>query len=181
MTLKIFARILANLFVVFHLLTLFVWTLPNGALRNHLAPHIEKYMLASALWQNWEMFSPSPQTINFHLDAEVTLRDGDRRTWIFPRMEHLGYFERYQKERYRKWRERIRQDSYASVWPDTARFIIRSFNDDPANPPVRISLARHWADIPPPKAAHHQPIPSSYLHGNHYTFFNYEVLPGDLP
>ena len=174
------ARKILSLFILFYLAAIFVWTLPSGPLRNHLVRYVEPTLLATGLWQNWEMFSPSPQIINFHLDADVIFKDGHHKVWTFPRMEEMGILRRYQKERYRKWRERIRQDNYASVWPDTGRFIAR-LNYDPSNPPVQVLLWRHWADIPPPKEASYQPIPSHYVHGNHFNFFTYNIVSGDLP
>ena len=132
------------------------------------------------------MFSPDPLSVNFRVSAEVVFRDGSTKSWEFPRMEKLGLGERFQKERYRKWRERVRQDVYAGIWDDTCRYIARLFRN-PANPPVRVILIRYWQPIPPPritagkrKPDDFQPVPDHYDLNFNYRFKFYDVKPGDL-
>ena len=112
---------LIHAFVAFHLCAVFAWCLTSWTsplplhkkVRKHLAP----YMGWSGLWQGWTMFAPNAPTMNSYLEAEVTLGDGTTVVYAFPRMDRLGYAERYQKERYRKWvHERV----------------MRSGNPDPA-------------------------------------------------
>ena len=133
------------------------------------------------------MFSPDPSTVNFRIEAEILFKDGTTNWWEFPRMETLGYGERFQKERYRKWRDRIRQDAYAAVWDDTCRFIARLHHANPGNPPTRVSLIRRWQPIPRParvpgtnRAMDFQPLPNSYELTSSYRFRTYEVAPQDL-
>ena len=172
-----------HFFILIHLTAIGFWSLPPFLLRNKINNFFQPYMIFSGLWQGWDMFSPNPQRINFHLNAEITYQDGTKKDWLFPEMQSLGYFRRYQKERYRKWRERVRQDDYSKIWPDTARWIARQNYDPkniPPNPPKTIVLSRHWSDIPPPTQALYQPLPKAYEHTNHYNFFTYQVLPEDL-
>ena len=100
------------------------------------------------------MFAPNPAMANAYLEAEVTFRDGSRATWPFPRMDRMGYFERFRKERYRKWAtERV---NWMGGKPDpalaeaAARFAARQVDRGPDNPPWAIELVRYWAPTPPP-------------------------------
>jgi hypothetical protein len=133
------------------------------------------------------MFSPDPLSINYRLHAQVFFQDGSLKIWEFPRMEKLGYFERYGKERWRKWRERVRQDAYASIWDDAARYIARLHNT-PTNHPVRIVLVRQWDSIPPlqfkPATFEYKPyqrMPANFDDLKYsFRFKYYDVRPGDL-
>src|SRR3954469_688867 len=77
---------------------------------TRLVQKIEDYVIWSGLWHSWDMFSPDPLSLNFNVQAFITYADGVTETWDFPRMDKMGLWEKFQKERYRKWRERVRQD-----------------------------------------------------------------------
>jgi hypothetical protein len=94
-------------------------------------------------------------------------------------MDSLSLSRKFQMERYRKWRERVRQDAYSTIWEDVCRWIARNHNN-PANPPISVALTREWGQIPPPRAGDYQPIPKSYLLPFNYKFVTYVVKPEDL-
>ena len=169
-----------NLFIAFHLAAILIWSFPPSGLRSVLYRPFYKYMMWMGLWQSWDMFSPNPLAVNIRVIAEITFKDGSKTNWEFPRVEKLGYFERSQKERYRKWRERIRLDDFAPVWDDTARYIARRQNRKPENPPVLVSLIRYWGDIPPPVAGDYQRIPGEYETPHAFVYKTYLVRPEDL-
>ena len=182
---KNYRRWLINLFIVAYLIAITAWASPTVKdqrllarmamqLRSWFVQPIEPFMMFSGLWQGWDMFSPNPLSTNFDVEAEITFEDGSKKTWTFLEMQKLGFFERYQKERYRKWRERIRADDNAYAWPDTAKWIARKFNN-PKNPPKEISLTRYWTPIPKPAESDWQPMRAKRKHENEYTFFNYDV------
>jgi hypothetical protein len=131
-------------------------------------------MLWSGLFQAWDMFAPSPRSVNAHVEAAVILRDGRIRTWKFPRMEQLSLVERSYKERYRKFVESVQADSYKALWPDVARYIARA-NNNPTDPPELVMLIRYWSDIVPSTDARYHPAPQRAR-----IFFQYDVQPGDL-
>ncbi len=65
------ARILGKttivLFCLWHAGALFIHTLPPAAagmipdaLRSHVSPIVNPYMMANGQWQNWDLFSPDP-------------------------------------------------------------------------------------------------------------------------
>jgi hypothetical protein len=168
-------RIAVNAFIIFHLIAILAWALPfNTLVIGKTKELISPYMLWSGLFQAWDLFAPDPRSINVYVDAEIILRDGQQRTWTFPRMEELGTVDKYFKERYRKWaNDNLRMDSYSALWPDAARYVAR-LNADKANPPRTVKLTRHWSTIVPPDA--HQGDAA----WQQYTFYTYEVKPDDL-
>ncbi|MGV3774526.1 MAG: hypothetical protein ACO1QB_16625 [Verrucomicrobiales bacterium] len=175
------ARIAINLFIIFHLMIMILWGLPGSAFRTSLVRWFEPYVIKSGLWHGWDMFSPNPLSLNFNVEAQIVRQDGSTNSWYFPRMEKLGYVKRHQMERYRKWRERVRQDSFARVWDDTCKWIARE-NWNETNPPVQVSLIRHWSAIQPPIPDQSlQPIPDEYGFNFNYKFKTYHVPPDFRP
>jgi hypothetical protein len=168
-----------NLFIIAHVVMMGIWGLPGSNFRAATAHWFEPYVIYWGLWHSWDMFSPDPLSLNFNLKADITFADGSKRTWEFPRMEQLGYWKKFEMERYRKWRERVRQDAYSVIWDDTCRWIARRYKDK-TNPPVRVVLTREWGQIPPPAPGDYQPIPKSYVLPFNYAFKTYEVKPEDL-
>lgn len=112
---------------------------------------VSPYFLWAGLFQRWNMFAPEPVKVDVYLQGEVTLHDGEKRTWTFPRMENLSYSQRYAKERHRKFQEYLRQETYQGLWPDAARHIARKFAN-PMNPPVLVLLLRNFSEVQPPGA-----------------------------
>jgi hypothetical protein len=165
-----------NALLLFHILAIACWAFPiDTPLIVNLRNAVKPYMLWSGLFQRWNMFAPEPAKVDFYIEAEITLHDGEKRTWIFPRMEKLSYAQRYAKERYRKYMEYLRQDSYSALWPDAARHIAR-FYINPSNPPVFVILARYWSEIGPPGyGGALQRSPWSRV-----PFYIYVVKPDDL-
>src|SRR6476661_10844722 len=91
-------RWLINAFILFHLYIIVVWGLPGSNFRTLLCSGISDYVVYTGLWHSWDMFSPDPLSINFNLKAEISYQNGMVRTWTFPRMEKLGYWERFHQE-----------------------------------------------------------------------------------
>ncbi len=171
-------RVAVNVFILFHVAAICAWSLPiQSLLVTNFNDRIRPYMLAFSLFQNWAMFAPDPPKENINVDAEITFRDGETRTWTFPRMQELGWVDRYYRERYRKYAiDHLRVDSDFALRPDAARYIAR-LNNPPGNPPVRVTLFRSWSEIQA------QGRDGSYRTGpwTRVGFFTYTVVPGDLP
>jgi hypothetical protein len=170
-----------NLFILFHLVALFSWGMPESAFRNRMAKPFEKYMLYSGLWHIWGMFAPVPLRFHFDVRAEIRFRDGSIKEWIAPRMEELPVWERAPKERYRKWRERIRSEEFAVIWGDTARYIARQMDSNPGNPPVEVKMTRYWMELPRPDMKRdYQPLTARFDPTNSFTYTTIPILPEDL-
>ena len=180
-----------SIFILVHIYIMAAWGLPGSSFRTGLVQPVQDYVIQTGLWHSWDMFSPDPLSVNFRVEAEITYADGSKGIWEFPRMEEFGMWQRFQKERYRKWRERVRQDAFGTVWTDTTRYIARLHNN-PTNPPKRIALIRRWEPITPPymllnttnmaasKMRDYQPMPKEWPMRFNYRFKEYEVSPEDL-
>jgi hypothetical protein len=192
-------KTVVNAFIVFHLVIITAWSLPppqQGNKRPFIVYLSQKYedtreritnnrvvswyMIFMGLWQGWDMFSPNPLSLNLDVEADITYRNGQVVNYIFPRMNELGLFQRYQKERYRKWRERVRVDDYRSIWHDAALWVARQHYTDVNNPPVHVSLTRYWMQLPPPQAGQYQPWQAYYERTSHYQYYDLNIEPGDL-
>src|ERR1700761_2200632 len=142
-------RSAVSIFILFHLVAIICvalpWNLPvAGNIRDLLRP----YLRWSGLYQNWDMFGPDPERMNSYVKSVIITQDHHMRVWSFPRMEELGFGERYQKERYRKFLEVLPQAQFSPLWPDVARHLARSL-DNPADPPDKVMLIQFQSEIRP--------------------------------
>ena len=173
---RAWVRRLVNAFIVWQIFAVAVWLLPHDwPLVRDLAPPtndgpIRAYLTLTNFGQDWQMFAPEPDRRDQAIQATVTLADGQTRFYAFPRMSDLGYAERYRRERFRKLVE-VAGHNY-HVWPALARYAGRRCLSDPHNPPVRVTLAKRFRDIPPPG----QPLPPFQV----VPFFSTPVTPEDL-
>ena len=129
---------------------------------------INRYLTYTGLWQSWDMFAPNPSNADIWCDAEVEYRSGRKLHYAYPRMFDLSIPRKYVSERYRKFFERVNQDSNSFVWPAFAQRIAMKCDIYPDDPPIIVWLTRHWKHIPPPG----NPLPLGY---NSYMFFEYAV------
>jgi hypothetical protein len=155
-------RVLLHAFVFFHLAAIVSWSFSTGAssapLDKLVRSRFRHYVLPLGLWQGWDMFMRQPMS-NVYLEAEVTLADGSRVTWPFPRMDQMNYFDRYRKERYRKWAtERLWAGGRVDrrVAEAAAHFVARQV-ERPGNEARRVQLVRYRQQIPSPKRGQIRP------------------------
>jgi hypothetical protein len=142
-------RLATSAFVLFHVLAITCWSVPlDSPLLTKCRNLVGPYMLWSGLFQRWDMFAPDPLKVNSYVEARVTFEDGHSVTWSFPRMDQLGFADRYFQERYRKYATEYLVAN-AGLWPDAARRIARLNNQGPSRPAVVI-LIRRWSEIKPP-------------------------------
>lgn len=168
-------RVAVSAFLFFHITAITSWCVPfDSPLRAALTSAVRPYVLWSGLFQSWDMFAPTPKSVNAHVEAIVIHKDGHVQNWTFPRMEQLSVSERYLKERYRKYVENLRQDANVALWPDAARHIAR-LNDDVSNPPEIVILVRYWSDIVPRADLSYEPQRT-----HRQIFYEYKVGPEDL-
>ncbi len=168
-------RIAINAFIIFHLIAIVCWSLPvNNSLVQFVKESVRPYLVWSGLFQSWDMFSPSPKSVNSYLEAVVIYADGTSQLWSFPRMELLGTKDRYFKERYRKYEENLQNNVYADLWPDAARYIAR-LNSDSTHRVQKVLLVVRWSDIIPRSD-------NTYDRGpwDVNVFYTYTVKPEDL-
>jgi hypothetical protein len=138
---------LISAFILFHLLLITVVAVPLQAFAG-VKDLVMPYMRWSGLFQSWDMFGPDPVKVNSYVKAVIISRDRHMQVWSFPKMEDLGFGERFRKERYRKFLEVLPQPQYAPLWPDVAVHLARSLNN-PADPPEKVLLIEFQSDIHP--------------------------------
>lgn len=182
-------------FVLFHMVMITSWSLPDPppAIQNGTMPatpanvvtHFPDflllgneqfkrlptryYLLSTGLWQYWNMFAPNPANTDFWWDAIVTYQSGKVAIMPYPRMKDLGLFEKYFKERYRKYLERMNTDA-TDNWkrPTFAQRMALLAYRDPQDPPVRVQLRRHYRVM----EGMDKPVPEKYTE---YILFDYVV------
>ena len=111
------------------------------------------YVMPFGFGQRWDMFAPNPPLSNNYLEAEVTFADGSRQTWRFPQLNQLGYFQRYRRERHRKWAgERVIAAGrpHPAGAEAAARFAVRQVGRR-GSWPRTVELVRYRAQIPSPQ------------------------------
>src|SRR5580692_1192193 len=134
-------------FVCFHIVVIFIFAfpidfLPVRALRNLVAP----YVVCIGLTESWDMFAPDPKSTDQFLKAIVFRASGQTDIYSFPRMEELTLWERYRKERYRKFTESLLCNECSGLWPDVEKAVARRENK-PADPPVKVVLIKFESPI----------------------------------
>jgi hypothetical protein len=178
-------RLLLHALILAHLVAISIWSftepISTTASVQKVRARISKYLYPTGLWQRWNMFAPDPPTHNVYVEAEVTLRDGRRVTWPFPRMRRLGIGQRALKERYRKWgQERVWQDSHPdpTVATDAARFAARQVTG-PENPPRTVELVAYLSEIPRPTPEQYaRPWPAEPTNWTRFPFFTCDFDDG---
>jgi hypothetical protein len=122
-------RTAINIFISFHLVAITSVALPvDFAPVEVVREYVRPYFLWAGLFQRWDMFAPDPPAINSYIRTVVISHDRHMRVWSFPRMEELGFGERYRKERYRKFSDVLPQPQMALLWPDVARHVAGQFD-----------------------------------------------------
>jgi hypothetical protein len=168
-------RAAINVFILFHLIAITCVAVPGdfSPLRN-VGELVGPYMLWTGLFQRWDMFAPDPTAVNSYVKAVVISGDRHMHVWSFPRMEELGFAERYRKERYRKFLEVLPQQQNAPLWPDVARHVARQFSSQ-TDPPDKVLLIEFQSDIHPSADGSPDLAPRPNV------FYEDYVQPGGLP
>jgi hypothetical protein len=169
------ARLAINAFIIFHVVAIAMWCIPfNNAVFAQGRKIVRPYFLWAGLFQSWDMFSPTPWSINSYVDAIVIYHDGSRKTWSFPRTEQMTLTQSLFKERYRKFTENLQLEQNDVLWADVARRIAR-LNSTAENPVKTVILVQKWSPILPPADDAYQPQP-----WNQHVLYGYGVKPEDL-
>jgi len=173
MKLQLLCKIAVSVFLLWHLFAVAVWNLPYTApLITAPMPVVRPYMVASGFMQGWGMFAPDPYSLDVYVEAHVHYTDGTVRSWELPRMTKMSYWDRYGKERWRKYTEVAHQEAYSFLWPVMGRYAARENNIYPNNPPVSVDLIRHFRLVRAPDLE-----PATF---STYQFTTVDIKPEDL-
>jgi hypothetical protein len=169
-----FRRGVISVFILFHLVAITCMAFPFDLppFRN-IKDLVKPYMVWAGLFQTWDMFAPNPEAVNSYIKTVVISRDRHMHVWSFPRMEELGFVERYRKERYRKFSDVLPQPQNAPLWPDVATHAARQFSSQ-SDPPEKVLLIEFQSDIPPAAEGAPDPAPRPSV------FYDDYVQPGEL-
>lgn len=138
-----------SVFILFHIIAIVCWAFPfRVAPITDVKNFVRPYMVWSGLFQSWDFFAPNPKQTNSFVEAVVLTQSHRQKVWAFPRMEQLGYFDRYREERYRKFTEILPLTANAAVWPGVAQHIAGIFQDA-EDPPEAILLIDFQGRIQP--------------------------------
>ncbi len=168
-------RVVINLFLGFHILSIACWCLPlEGPIFTLCRDLVRPYFVWAGLFQSWDTFAPAPWSANSYVEAIIVYRDGSRKIWSFPRMEQLSVRDRYFKERYRKFAENLQNDKNDALWPDVARYIARA-NSTAATQAKTIILVQESSLITQGPKGSYRPEP-----WDQHVLYGYGVKPEDL-
>jgi hypothetical protein len=170
-----FRRGVISVFILFHLIAIACMASPFDLppIRN-MKDLVKPYMVWAGLFQTWDMFAPNPEGVNSYIKTVVISRDRHIHVWSFPRMEELGFVERYRKERYRKFSDVLPQPQYAPLWPDVAAHAATQFNSQ-SDPPEKVLLIQFQSDIRPATDGAPDPAPRPSV------FYDDYLQPEALP
>lgn len=150
-TLVALARRWPTILVVAYALAAFSWTIPDGLFPPK--PAIDRLsagpFLLLGLWQAWDMFSPDPRTADICVEMRCTNRDGTNDRRMLSDMIAMGFLERWQKDRWRKYfNDHLRLDAERRLWQPFAEYAVRRLREEGENP-VTIELVRWWRPCDP--------------------------------
>jgi hypothetical protein len=140
-------RIAISVFVVFTLVCVVFWNLPDSEIKRKSLGVVRPYMTATSLEQNWGVFAPDPRRQTLEVIARVRYADGGQETLQVPRGN--DFFGGYWDYRWWKWVEWVRQDARRDLWKPAALWFAGRAAAD-GRTPTQVVLVRRWYDILPP-------------------------------
>jgi hypothetical protein len=151
---------------------------PHGKFRDYMLRPVFFAIEYCGLWQDWQMFSPDPDTRNLYLTAVIWFDDKTSVEYKFPRMEQMSLTEKFVRERWRKFgQDNLSNTDLKFMWPPFCRYLAR-LHDSPKRHPVSVELCKH--------ISFHQTF-NDYIDGKPYTpkwentyFFSYQVPRREL-
>ena len=169
-----FRRAAINVFLLFHLVAITCVAVPsNFSFVRGVKELVAPYLRWTGLYQTWDMFAPDPVKVNAYLKSVVMTQQRHVHVWSLPRMEELGYAERYRKERYRKFAEILPLPQNAPLWPDVARHLAGMFPSK-TDPPEKVILIQFVTDIVPGTNESRETVARPYV------FYDDYLPPGNL-
>jgi hypothetical protein len=166
-----FKKLLLHILVAGYLIGAFFWTMPSETpIKSRSDEAFRSIFRPLGLWQAWDMFSPNPRNDDVYCDARIVYDDGSTETWNLSRMAHMGYYERYRRERWRKFfNDRMRVDERKNDWPKIGDWMGRDIESRTNKKPASITLARHWRPSKPGLIAV-TPDSEGWKHHDFYTW-----------
>ena len=140
-----------TILVVGYALAAFSWTMPAILFPPKAAIDavVTGPFLLLGLWQAWDMFSPDPRTDDICVEMRCIDSDGTVVRRMLTDMVAMGYSERWQKDRWRKYfNDHLRLDVEHRLWQPFAEYAVRRLRIE-GHDPVSIELVRWWRPCDP--------------------------------
>jgi hypothetical protein len=163
-------RLAISVFVAFTVFSVVVWNLPPSDVKQKSLKVVRPYVTATALEQNWGVFSPDPRRITIDIVARVHYADGAEETLNLPRGN--DFYGGYWDYRWWKWAEWIRQNEQDELWKPAALWFARKASTG-GREPTQVTLIRRWYELLPPGPG---PSRGSW---NEYAFYNLSITPSE--
>ncbi len=172
-------KIAITVFIIVHVTLTIAWLSPSNTLRDNMTSSVRLVWDLCGFTQKWELFAPAIRTINSHCVVMVTFDDGTATQWPMPRFEHMDYFQKFQKDKFRKWAfDNAEWDTYKEFWPDMARYIGRLHYSGVGPKPILLMMTRYQSDMPKiGSGVNRLDIPKRYQYA---TAFTYRFKPEDF-
>jgi hypothetical protein len=157
--------------VLWHGFNIFVEGYPGFCLlQENFAWNLREYMNVVGQWQgSLAFFSPSPDNLNLHLEADFEFTDGTKAHWRSPEWSKLTVSQKFLSVRHIKYFDNVRRDDNKGAWEDLALYLTRE--QEATGKKVRhVELSRHWVDVPPPKSNWYNAM-EDLPHNQVYTFY----------
>lgn len=100
---------------------------------RRLRERIDPVLDATGTWQgSWNLFAPSPDSVNERLFATVRYRDGSTREWSSPDWRAMSVFERFVSFRELEYYDDVAAGATPFLFSRLADHIVQSIPDPPA-------------------------------------------------
>ena len=137
--------------VVGYTLAAFSWAMPARLFppKPYVDALTAKTMLLLGLWQAWDMFAPDPRGEDICVEVAFVDGEGNRDRRMLTDMVAMGYLERWQKERWRKFfNDHLRVDDERQLWQPFVEYAVRCLQAEGMDP-VSAELVRWWRPCEP--------------------------------
>ncbi len=171
-------RLLISAFIVIYFSFVWIWLLPDSVFKEKATLLIGPVLSSLCLEQRWTMFAPEVRNTNVNCTALVSFEDGSSKYYECPRMDLMGVYERFCRQKLNKtFLDGWERPNYRGFHPYLARFVARC-NINPQNQPKMISLIMNWGAIPGiDHWVSRKEVPDNTQRD---TYFVYKVQPEDL-
>lgn len=147
---------------------------PRVGLLAELAAVIDPVMDITGLWQGpWNLFAPDVDKLNVRVSAQIVFASGQQTAWRSPDWERMSVGDRFLAFRHQEYVDNIRLDDNAGAWVPLADYLSRTVVPPKSGPVLRVTLTRHWAEIPPPET-HPLPARPFTVFKDSHAFFHWD-------
>jgi len=154
-------RAVITIGLIVTLAAILISLLPASAIKNRLLPVAQPYLNAVGVGEDWGVFAPNPRKEVIYAGGVIKYSDGSESVWNFPVRPGIMAYSDY---RWQKFEEHVRLDAFKGLWHPFATYLV-THEAVPGKTPVRVGLARKWAEINPPGA------PTSIGPWNRYVYY----------